>query len=175
MPNPVLRSLLEHNTWATRVLLRACAALNQEQFHQRFDIGPGSLHDALRHIVGAMLRWADRIARRELRPSIDEGPRLTVDEMLELLGRAHDDLVEIAERVQASGELTHPIEFRMPEGISYHFSKATSLVHVATHGMHHRAQVLNMLRRLGCPPLGLDLDTVEWECVLTGQIEHPLA
>ena len=35
------------------------------------------------------------------------------------------------------------------------------LAHVATHGMHHRAQCLNMLRQLGAPLPEIDL--LEWQ------------
>ena len=41
---------------------------------------------------------------------------------------------------------------------------------VLTHGVHHRAQILNMRRQLGLPPIGLDLDVVEWACVESGQL-----
>ena len=35
--------LLAHNQWATRQILEACAKLTPQQFHQRFEMGPGSL------------------------------------------------------------------------------------------------------------------------------------
>ena len=49
-----LQILLSHDRWATAQLLDACGKLSADQFHRRFDIGPGSLHDTLTHIVGAM-------------------------------------------------------------------------------------------------------------------------
>ena len=36
------------------------------------------------------------------------------------------------------------------------------MVHVTTHGMHHRAQIFNMLRHLGVKQT-FDGDAVEWE------------
>jgi uncharacterized damage-inducible protein DinB len=39
-------------------------------------------------------------------------------------------------------------------------------VHVTTHGMHHRAQCLNVLRRLEVPGVSdrlPDLDALEWQ------------
>ena len=60
--NLLLQRLLDHNLYATRLTLETCRGLSSDQFHQRFEIGPGSLHDTLRHVVGAMLRWSDRIA-----------------------------------------------------------------------------------------------------------------
>jgi uncharacterized damage-inducible protein DinB len=40
------------------------------------------------------------------------------------------------------------------------------LVHVATHGSHHRAQGLNMLRRLGLPGVSdrlPEIDVLDWQ------------
>ena len=62
-----LTVLLEHNRWATLRVLDLCRALTPEQFHRRFDIGPGSLHDTLLHVVQNMRAWADDIAARDAR------------------------------------------------------------------------------------------------------------
>lgn len=156
----MIQRLLQHNVWATRILLERCRALTPEQFRQRFDIGPGSLHDTLRHIVGAMFRWSDRIAGRPVRESIERVPQpRTPGELLELLEQAHRELEDVALRVERDGRHDEPMqaEFR-PE----HFTRGTAIVHVLTHGMHHRAQALNMLRRLGVADLPA-LDAIEWE------------
>ena len=116
---------LEHNSWATREVLRACLVLDDSQWHRRFEMGPGSLHDTLTHVVGAMFRWADRIdgPPRTVRPSIEDGSRRTPAEL-------------------------------------------TTLLHVTTHGMHHRAQCLNILRHLAVPGVSdrlPDIDVLEWQ------------
>src|SRR5215207_9842901 len=69
-----LTILLEHNHWATRRLLDLCSGLFAAQFHERFDIGPGSLHDTLTHLVDCMRVWADRAAGRPRRPSLGGPP-----------------------------------------------------------------------------------------------------
>jgi uncharacterized damage-inducible protein DinB len=38
----LLDILLSHDRWATQQILEACAPLSEEQFHHRFEIGPGS-------------------------------------------------------------------------------------------------------------------------------------
>lgn len=171
MNNHFATLLLGHNAWATAVLLDDAAQLTDEQFHRRFDIGPGSLHDTLRHIVGAMLRWADRIGGRPLRASIEDGGRrFSAAELRGLLAEADADLRRVADGLSAAGRWGEPMEFVVAGGPTYRFTRAAAFLHVLTHGMHHRAQVLNIRRQLGLPPLGLDLDVVEWECVQTGQI-----
>lgn len=162
---------LRHNEWATRDMLQRCRPLAPEQFHQRFDIGPGSLHDTFLHVIGCMARWSDRIAQRPLRASIQEdGRRLTVDELLGLLDEAARDLEAVARGVH--GEDRHDEMMDWPATATtpaYRFHKTTALVHVTTHGMHHRAQIRWMMRQLGLD-VTPDWDTVEWELAQTGQL-----
>ena len=42
---------------------------------------------------------------------------------------------------------------RLRDGRTVQMTRAAVLAHVATHGTHHRAQCLNMLRHLGVQPL----------------------
>lgn len=180
----LLEISLKHNAWATREVLRMCAKLDDEQWRRRFEIGPGSLHDTLTHIIGAMLRWADRVdgPERVLRPSIEkregekgEGeamPRRTVGELMLLLDQAETDLAASAARARQRG-LGLVSEVKLGE-TTYHFTLAAMLAHVTTHGMHHRAQCLNMLRRLSVPGISdqlPDLDVLEWQAMVeTGEI-----
>jgi len=157
---------LEHNSWATREVLRACAALNDSQWHRRFEMGPGSLHDTLTHIVGAMFRWADRIdgPPRAVRPSIEDGSRRTPAELMTLLDSAAADLAGSAERACSRG-LETALDMTLG-GQSYRFTLGAMLVHVTTHGMHHRAQCLNMLRQLAVPGVSdrlPEIDVLEWQ------------
>ena len=158
--------LLRHDAWATREVLRACAGLTDEQWHRRFEIGLGSLHDTLTHIVGAMLRWADRIdgPPTELRPSIEGDVRRTPAELLVILDAAAADLAASAERARARGLGT---EFAVTlAGQTHRFTLGAALVHVTTHGMHHRAQCLNMLRHLSVPGVSdrlPEIDPLDWQ------------
>jgi uncharacterized damage-inducible protein DinB len=129
-------------------------------------MGPGSLHDTLTHVVGAMLRWADRIdgPPAELRPSIEGEARRSPAELLSLLDTAEARLAASAARARARGLATE-MEVTLG-GQAYRFTLGAMLVHVATHGMHHRAQCLNMLRHLGVSSVSdrlPDIDALEWQ------------
>ena len=157
---------LEHNSWATREVLRACAGLDDSQWHRRFEMGPGSLHDTLTHIVGAMFRWADRIDGPPcaVRPSIEDGSRRTPAQLTTLLDGAAADLAASAERARARG-LETALDVTLG-GQAYRFTLGAMLVHVTTHGMHHRAQCLNMLRQLAVPGVSdrlPEIDVLEWQ------------
>lgn len=144
--NP-LDILLVHNQWATRQILLACEKLTSEQFHQRFPIGPGSLHDTTTHILGATQTWIDLLAERPVRPRL-EGTKRSIGELLAML----DELSMELARSAAAFPLDHTVSMSRG-GKNYVFPRGGILAHVTTHGMHHRAQCLNMLRQLAVDPL----------------------
>jgi uncharacterized damage-inducible protein DinB len=154
----LLDILLSHDHWASCRLIDACRGLASDQFHHRFDIGPGSLHDTLTHIVGAMRTWTDTLAATGLRPRLeDDGQRRTPAMLRDLLDEAHAELRREAQRRPLSERVTR----RLRTGQTVELSRGEVLAHVATHGMHHRAQCLNMLRRLNVHPLPASSVT-EW-------------
>jgi len=169
-PSDPLSIALQHDAWATREVLEACVGLGEEHWHRRFEMGPGSLHDTLTHVIGAMFRWADRIhgPPRAVRPSIEDGSRRMPAELMALLERAAADLAASAERAREHG-LETVLDVTLG-GHAYRFTLGAMLVHVTTHGMHHRAQCLNMLRRLAVPGVSdrlPEIDVLEWESTRT--------
>lgn len=148
--------LLASNRWATRNIIEACTQLSPEQFQQSFEIGPGALQATLTHILGAMRGWGDLLAGREQRARLEtEGP-FTAEQLLSLL----DDLADDLERSVRSHPADELVTGSRGEK-EYTFTRGGVLTHVTTHGMHHRAQCLNMLRHLGVDPLPAS-SVVEW-------------
>jgi len=162
---PTIVDLLSnHNTFATRRLLEACRALSEEDFKRDFQIGCGSLHRTFLHIIGAMQRWADRIADRPIRPSLEQDPqRWNAVDLLDLLRDAAKDLHEVVSHVRREKRL-HEIMSVHPQGYEqpFTFTRGSAIVHVFTHGVHHRAQALHMLKRLGVQPLP-EIDAIDAE------------
>ena len=140
----VLDRLIGHDRWTTRELLRLCAALDDESLDRQFPVGLGTLRETLWHIVRNVEVWTDLMAGDPPRP--DRGR--TVADLSARLDRAADALERIGRRIADRGAWdetwTDPLE-SPPARRSY----GSTIVHIATHGMHHRCQVLYMLRRLG--------------------------
>jgi len=158
--------MLKHNAWATREVLRACLALDGDAWTRGFEIGPGSLHDTLTHVVGAMNFWADRIEGppRTVRPSIEDGAQRSPAELLALLDEAASALARAADIARQRGFATER-EITLG-GQTHRFTLGAMLVHAGTHGMHHRAQCLNMLRRLAVPGVSdrlPEIDALDWQ------------
>jgi uncharacterized damage-inducible protein DinB len=161
----ILQILLSHDQWATQQILETCAKIPSEQFHQRFDMGPGSLHDTIAHIIGAMQTWTQTLAgqRPGTQQRIDEdGKRRTPQELVSVLEIVVKDFKAQANRLPLSETVT-----RERNGKTFQFTRAAVLAHVATHGMHHRAQCLNMLKQLGVKPL-LPSSVSEWTRLAEG-------
>lgn len=143
-----LTILLRHDHWATRQIIDAAATLPPDALHRRFDIGPGSLHDTLIHICGAMRVWTDVLHRRDIRPRPEGGPPLAIPQIRALLEESAAGLQAAANL----GPLPDPVT-RTRDGKTYTYTRGAVLTHITTHSTHHRAQCLNMLRHLGVTSL----------------------
>ena len=152
--NPI-EILLSHDKWATQKVIDACRDLTQEQFHQEFEMGLGTLHNSIVHIISAMYGWSDLLAQREARPRLEYDER-SIEQLTELHNQTSEEFTKLA--------LAHPVDEAVSGergGRSYTFMRGAVVTHVTTHGMHHRAQCLNMLRQLGVESLPAS-SVVEW-------------
>lgn len=149
-----IRECFKHNDWARDQVLALTEKLSDEQLERPFAMGPGSLRQTLRHLYGAGRFWFERWRGREQTPFPHSRDLSTVDELWAaeraladardaLLGALHDN--DLGTRVAARGEGEGGF---LPLGIV--------LLHICNHGIHHRAQALNMLRHLGVKVPGLD-------------------
>lgn len=157
--------LIRADAWATRQVLGACAALRHEDFHRVFPMGIGSLHDTLVHTISATRRWTDRVADRTPRPwlytprsaqangvNAAEAREYSVAALLALVDDAEADALAVVR--EWSTRLGTTVHAEWPSGpnddlMRYTFSRGAVVMHMCTHGFHHRAQCLNMLRQLG--------------------------
>ena len=101
-------------------------------------------------VLSATRTWTDSLAARPQRPRPDaDGQRRTVEQLLRLLDDARGDLLTEARR----RPLAEVVVRQLRDGRTVELSRAAVVTQVTTHGMHHRAQCLNMLRQLGVTPL----------------------
>lgn len=135
--------LLAHDRWATLNIIDRCRELTGDQFHQQFEMGLGSLHDTLTHTLSAMRGWGDLLAGRPQRDGL-EGP-YSCDKLASLLDAISHDFASHSPPAMDAGEVVSGER----GGSTWSFTRGAVLTHVTTHGMHHRAQCVNMLRHLG--------------------------
>ena len=159
--DPTLNRLLAHDAWTTNQLLEVCRDVSDADLDRRFEIGPGSVRATFDEIIGAMEHWADRIADRAKRERAGAGVRGSITELTARLDAVAEDLGATAQALCDAGRLDEIMELTYG-GTLYRFTRRIALVHVATHGIHHRAQIINMLRHLGVEH-DVEGDAITWE------------
>ncbi|MEW6249577.1 MAG: DinB family protein [Planctomycetota bacterium] len=153
------RELFAYTAWARDKVLAAAAPLTDEQLDRPFEMGEGSLRATIRHLYGSERLWYERwqqCAGRDI-PFPHARELTTVAE----IRAAHTSLAaarDSAVTQLADADLDPVIRYVPPDGDPRAYPLGEILLHVVNHGVHHRAQALNMLRHLGAdlPKPGLD-------------------
>jgi uncharacterized damage-inducible protein DinB len=151
-----IRECFRFSDWAWDRLLAAVAPLTDAQLDQPFEMGPGSLRATLRHLYGAERNWLARWRGCD-QPQFPQASELAKPAEFD---RAHRALVPERSADVANLDFSQTCTYTNPQGRTYTFALGDVLLHVCNHGIHHRAQAVNMLRRLGQPPLAPGLDYI---------------
>ncbi len=154
----LVESYLSYDAWATEQVLASASDLSDKNsLDAEIEMGPGSLRKTLQHMLDAN-RWWLANWETEMSPF----PRGEEPRSLESLSAMHTEVVH--QREQFVGSLDEESAARIVSvtagGPVTCFRVLDSLLQLAGHGTHHRAQCLNMIRRLGGKPPTIDL--IEW-------------
>lgn len=158
----LLDRLLGHDSWTTQLLLQCCESFSDAQLDRDFEIGPGTLRRTFDHVIWNMEAWS---AAMDGATAVERSTDRTIAGLMARLQLAAERLEKIARRVaeadvwdeRYTDHLDRPPSQR-PFG--------TAIAHVITHSMHHRAQILNMLKQSGVIDLP-EGDVFSWEHSLT--------
>ena len=151
----ILDRLLGHDAWTTRQLLLRCRELSEEQMSRRFDIGDRSLFETFVHMIECYELHIDRMLGR---PERELKVSQSVDGLLTRQSVAAKELASLANRVEREGRADEMWGDR--DGGT--MSLGGGIAHLITHSMHHRAQILYMMERLGVPDV-MEGDALGWE------------
>lgn len=149
--------LLAYDDWANQTLLASAAKLNDEQLDRPFAMGPGSLRNTLNHIYAAARVWADRWLGHSPARYRPESAGVSIPQ----LQGEFQELAAERNRFQATvrdDDLARAITYTNRMGQTHTYSAGEMMLQVCTHGVHHRAQAVNMLRHVGSelPKPGVD-------------------
>lgn len=153
----ILERLLGHDAWTTRQLLLRCRELSDEQLDRKFDIGDKSLRQTFVHMLECSELHLDRMLGRQERDVLED---YTVAALLKRQRAASKELADLALQAEREGrldELWGDVKLTLGAGI----------VHVITHGMHHRAQAMYIMEKLGLKDV-IEGDALGWESVARG-------
>jgi uncharacterized damage-inducible protein DinB len=146
--------LLAHAEWARERLLAAASEVPDEQLDRPFELGCGSLRETLRHLYGAERVWLERWTGEP--PA--NFPRSHQLERIGELWDAHRALGNLwRQRIETQpAQLEACVTYTTSTGKTFSNQLGDIVVHLANHGVHHRAQALNMLRRQELQPPRVD-------------------
>jgi uncharacterized damage-inducible protein DinB len=153
----LLDRLLGHDAWTTRRLLLLCRDLTDEQLDREFEMSHRSVRATFQHLIRNMEVWSDLMAGRPVRLASGE----SVSELMARLDDAAMDLAEVATAIaQRDGWDERWLDTLDDPPTEKTYGGA--IAHVITHSMHHRAQLIYMLRQLGVVDLP-EGDALSWE------------
>ena len=143
-----LRDLFKFSDWARVRLHAAAEPISDAQLDQPFEMGVGTLRKTLSHIRDAEQWWLDNWTkgRGPLFPAANE--KATV----KMLSAEFDETATkrnayISKLTDA--DLNRTVKGTPRPNVVREFSLGVTLLQLCNHGTHHRAQALNMIRRLG--------------------------
>jgi uncharacterized damage-inducible protein DinB len=168
----ILDRLLRHDAWTTRALLTLAANLPDADLDREFDIGHRTLRRTFTHIIQNMECWHDLMAARPQR-AITTTPPDSIPSLITRLDTVAAQLLTLAQSI----EQHHRVDDYFTDTLDTtprHKPFGAALVHLATHAMHHRAQCLHILRRLGLKNLP-EGDALTWEKSHLGLGDWPTA
>src|SRR4029079_11770935 len=124
-----------------------------------------SVRATLLHMIRNMEVWTDLMAGRPVRDDARlRAQGQTVDGLLRRLDIVAVELAEVSRPIASENRLDDCFVDQLdnpPTSKTY----GGAIVHVITHSMHHRAQLLYMLRKLGVRDL-IEGDMLSWEAQL---------
>lgn len=154
-----LDRLLGHDAWTTGQLLELSADLRDDQLDHAFDIGHRTVRRTFDHVIWNIECWTDLMRGTPVRTHSPQPQTLV--QLRQRHAAAAAELFAFARTIVDADRLND--EFvdvldKPPTTKSF----GGAILHLATHGMHHRAQLLYMLRRLGVADLP-EGDVLSWE------------
>jgi uncharacterized damage-inducible protein DinB len=139
----IILALLRYEHRCTEKIGAKFELLTMDQLTRQFPIGHGTLHASLYHLITVAEKWTDR-SRLDPTNVIGKtypGPgNISVSELRRRYRMAAKQMLKNIAALNATEPDSRDV---------YWFIKRNHLVHITTHGMHHRAQMINMLKQIG--------------------------
>ena len=159
----LIRFQIAHGAWALARLIEHARTLPAAKVEEDLGIGPGSLRENIAHTIECMFFFADNFAGLEyVEPAEFAAKSKSLDGLANLLDAAHAKLRLAMVR---AGERGFDNMVLWPNADSGSLPAAAAVAQVFDHSTLHRAQCVNMLKRLGVQPVP-DLDPMTFQATL---------
>lgn len=149
----VLRSFA-YSEWATKKVLDSAGTLDDELLDRPFDMGQGSIRKILLHMFDAE-RWWNGNWTTGPGPFPHSPTTMGIAELSDSWRQVAKQRVKYL--TQVDDEAAHSLLELSFGGPSLRLQIVDTVLQVAMHGTHHRAQLVNLFRQVGSPIGNIDL------------------
>lgn len=152
----IISELYSYHAWANKRVLALCDGLGPDELDEVRPMGFGTLRGTLFHMLAAERLWIDRWRGGEWTPLETDPAGISISDLRVGFRDAAREREELLTAERPSG-FTRKVSYQNLARDPFEHPIGDLLMHVANHGIHHRAQALNFLRRVGrTVPGGLD-------------------
>ncbi len=150
-----IKLFFEYNHWANQRILDAAERLTAEQLTAPNELGWGSIHGALTHILDAEYGWFSFLFDRKDEGVLDPDQFSSIAELRERW-RTQQTVAEACLDSLNDGDLER-VHASRGQDKTYAWSLWQALAHVVNHGTQHRSECAALLTGLGASPGDMDL------------------
>jgi uncharacterized damage-inducible protein DinB len=137
---PAIRQLAEYEVWCNAASIGAAQRLEPAQLARAFPFGLGTIHATLFHTVSVFRTWSGCVGPEIVKPApLRYDPAMPLPEIANL-------------NAEHSAAFLCAVEASHEAGVLHTDRRIVQVFHLVTHGTHHRAQFITMLRLLGVDP-----------------------
>lgn len=158
----LLDRLLGHDSWSTRQLLLACQTLPDELLDREFEIDHRSLRATFEHMIANMETWTDLICERP----VPERSGYSIAQLLQRHSVISREFAQVA-RTVARDQRTDDCFIDTLDAPPQRKTFGGAIGHVITHNMHHRAQLMFLMEKVGITE-HIEGDLLTWESIAFG-------
>lgn len=157
MKDLTLRRMFDYSDWANAAVVEAAGLLSDEVLDREIDIGPkpGSLRRILLHTLAGETVWLSRWKGNVENAWPNERLNAPVKEIAAAFEKVVEDR-EVFFSTLSELQLTAAQTYRDSKGSLFKATLRDMLIQGLVHSVHHRAQAVNALRRLGGKPPEVD-------------------
>ncbi|QDT12947.1 DinB family protein [Planctomycetes bacterium K23_9] len=142
----LIDDLYTYNDWANDKVLTLCDGLTDQQLDTPREMGFGTLRATLFHILTAEQVWMERWQEVPWRPFSTDPAGMSVGTLRRALAVVAEQRRELIDENRGDS-FARRISYQDSKKTPYDHVLSDLLLHVASHGVHHRAQALNYLRQ----------------------------
>ena len=160
----ILDRLLGHDSWTTRQLLIACQSLPDESLDREFEIDHGSLRETFEHMIGNIETWTDLICERTVTQRTGNSIAQFLDRHT-VISREFSHISRTIARENRYDDCFIDTLDDPPQRKTF----GGTIGHVLTHNMHHRAQIMHLMEKVGIKE-HIEGDLLTWESIAFGWV-----